>query len=140
LLDDLGHWSEVRNETEAQHKDLKKAFTYQVGDLVWVAAESPVEKPYGIGQVNHRSQLADPTRIQKAISEKAKEKMTERGVDRFLTSGNWPSSYGVNEPDVLSRQLSQQIANAPQEWAIGHVEALKFKKKAALDSCLGLFI
>jgi hypothetical protein len=71
LLDDLGYWSVVRNDTtlkftpelqakiEAQYKYLKKAFTYEVGDLVWVTAESPAEKPYGIGQVNHRAQIAD---------------------------------------------------------------------------------
>jgi hypothetical protein len=78
------------------------------------------EKPYGIGQVNHRAQLADATRVQKAISEKAKEKMTERGVDRFLTSGNWASSYGVNAPEAFTppesadRQRSTGVGYPPR--------------------------
>ncbi len=71
LLDDLGYWKTVRSQSvfrltpelksrvEEQYKYLAKAFSYEKGDLIWVNAESPNEKAYGIGEVNHRAQIVD---------------------------------------------------------------------------------
>jgi hypothetical protein len=86
------------------------------------------------------AELADPAKVQTAIAQIAKEKMTERGVDRFLTSSNWTSSYGVNVPELLSRHMSQQISSSPQEWASRQIEAKKFKTKAVGDYCEESFL
>lgn len=73
LLDDMGYWKTVRTagtfhltpelkkRVEAQYDYLGKAYSYEKGDLVWVKADSTEEKTYGIGQVNHRAQIADLT-------------------------------------------------------------------------------
>ena len=77
-LDDMGYWSivrapgpfiftpELQNQIAAQLKYLKKAYTYEPSDIVWLKAESEDEKPYGIAKVNHRAvirehQLVDGT-------------------------------------------------------------------------------
>lgn len=75
LLDDLGYWKQVRQESvlhftpelqakiEAQFKYLQRAYTYESGDLVWVKSEGAHDRAYGIGQVNHRAQIMDHAQV-----------------------------------------------------------------------------
>lgn len=75
LLDDMGYWSLVRNQSvlkltpelknkiEAHYSYLQKAYSYEAGDLVWVKAENAQEKAYGVGDVNHRAQIKKHMRI-----------------------------------------------------------------------------
>lgn len=69
FLDDMGYWGVVRKggtfqftpdlqkQLAAQFSYLEKANRYDEGDHVWLKAQNADEKPYGVGNVNHRAQI-----------------------------------------------------------------------------------
>lgn len=75
LLEDMGYWKETRKagvfnfSTElkekitAHYNYLNRAFKYEAGDIVWVAAQGNTELTYGVGRVNHRAQIVEHARV-----------------------------------------------------------------------------